>query len=274
MCPCDCFNAREECLISVQDLCSEEKSSKPSKKSIVRRFSLSGSSSKTKVANFPTSADSYRDVVCPAPGHNGNHLSPQQYAIWFCGSEVKQKHLVKNTEVNENSPDEIFLEYSQRIVSEDILFTVDIKLGLVFTDVKAVRTNNPSDIKLAGLAMLKEWQGKTGLTETTQITALLKSAFGGEESRKSIPGTNEIESMLWACSRRIVTQDLLFGIGVTIDLPYSEIESTLTNNQADIQLAAFRMLVKGQLMKNWSENRLKDKLNKGFQQYGIMDIFG
>ena len=273
LCPCDCFRAREECLINVQDLCSQVQSGRQSRKSVVRRLSLTSHSWKTKVANFPTTAESYHDAICSIPEHKENHLSPQQYAIWFCGSEIKQKHSSSSSNGHENSADQIFLEYSQRITSEDILYTVGIRLGLLQTEVQAVRTDNPSNIKLAGLAMLKEWHLKKGPRESGQITALLKNVFRGEVPGPSFPSTNEIESMLWKCSRRIVSPDLLYGVGVSVGLPHSEIQATITNNPSDIQLAAFRVLVKSQIMNKWDENHLRTELLRAFEQHGVANIF-
>ena len=279
LCPCDCFRAREECLINVQDLCSEVQSSRQSRRSVVRRLSLKGHSWKTRVANLPTTAESYHDAICPIPEHKENHLSPQQYAIWFCRSEIKQRHVSKSSssssssDGHNNSADQIFLEYSQRITSDDVLYTVGIRLGLLHTEVQAGRTDNPSNIKLAGLAMLKEWHRKKGRRESGQITALLKNAFRGEVPGPSISSTNEIESMLWTCSRKIVTPDLLYGIGVSVGLPHSEIQATLTNNPSDIQLAAFRVLVKSQIMNKWDGNHLRTELIRAFEQHGVSNIF-
>ena len=146
-------------------------------------------------------------------------------------------------------------------------------MGLLQTEVQAVRTDNPSNIKLAGLAMLKEWHRKKGPRESSQITALLKNVFRGEVPGPSIPSTNEIEFMLWTCSRRIVSPDLLYGIGVSVGLPHSEIQATLTNNPSDIQLAAFRVLVKSQIMNKWDENHLRTELVRAFEQHGVSNIF-
>ena len=271
VCPYGTFDFGDECLVPVRDLTRD--SQKSPSKGLVRR--LMGSSSKTRVADFPTSTDAYHDATCPLQGHRTNRLSTQEYAVWFCGSVKirKSKSFSRSPRKLSNSPDEIFLEFSKRIASDELLFTTGIKLGLLYHEVQAVRTINPTDIQLAGLAMVKEWQSKTSLNDPTEIASRLKKAFSGDESRILVQNYNQMEAMLWTCSRKTVSQDLLYGIGISVRLPCREVEATLANNPHDIQLAAFRMLVKSQIMWKWTEAKLRDILVNAFEQLGVSNVF-
>ncbi len=86
--------------------------------------------------------------------------------------------------------------------------------------------------------------------------------------------TERVELYLWQVSHLMVDEETIISIGTHLDVDQSVIDSCLTDNPGNIQLAGYKLLMEWkQPIQTNDINALRSRLQHGFEENNMLGPF-